>query len=229
MDPIIKRPLPNAVTYDLSSPYHVTITLPSGSTWSSGLHWHESHVEYLRIVKGRVRVRLGDTVRMISAATHDTGSSIENVKETRVDKHMRHEWSRAELNGEDVVVIERTEPTDGEKAIFFWNLNGVILDAQSRLKTRNATGFTVRPRQTLIELWLTLNLFVIFRSLDNFPVFLGLPERYHWAERIATHSVLQVAFILAYIWTIEPVDIRYTPEDIFREWQGGRKRHQKHE
>lgn len=229
---IIKRGLPNAVTYDLSAPDHVTITLPTGSTWSSGLHWHERHVEYLLVVQGAVRVRLGDMVHVISAATDD-------VKEIRVDRHIRHEWSRADPDGEDVVVTERTEPQDGEKALFFWNLNGVILDAQAEAGKQRSQQksmlavYTAWLWQVWADLRVTLSLFVIFRSLDNFPVFdisravsstlltPIKPELGVWAEWCLTHLVLGAAAALAWAWRIEPVRREYTPDDVYRKWRHG--------
>jgi hypothetical protein len=45
---VIERPLPDGVIYDMSTVGQVRITLPESSTWSSGLHWHEIHDEYLK-------------------------------------------------------------------------------------------------------------------------------------------------------------------------------------
>ncbi|KAH7039766.1 uncharacterized protein B0I36DRAFT_357160 [Microdochium trichocladiopsis] len=56
---VFTRPLPNAVTYDLSTPDQATIRLPPGSTWTSGPHWHDTHTEFLQVIKGRAEVILG--------------------------------------------------------------------------------------------------------------------------------------------------------------------------
>ncbi|KAH7064992.1 hypothetical protein B0J12DRAFT_560169 [Macrophomina phaseolina] len=232
---IIKRPLPNAVTYDLSSSAQTTITLPTGSSWKSGLHWHEHHVEYLRVVRGRVRVRLGDTVSVHSAASDEVGPNKHKTAEIRISKNMRHEWSRAEFDGEDVVVVERTEPADGEKAIFFWNLNGVILDGQEDSEAQMSElkggkkSFAALLQRTVREVWVILNVFVIFRALDNFPVLVGFPEPYRALDRVLTHLILRLVGILAGIWRIEPVRRRYTPEFAFRKWEERTKRQRKQE
>jgi uncharacterized RmlC-like cupin family protein len=113
MEPIITRGLPNAVVYNLSDQFQTTITLPSGSTWTSGLHWHETHTEYLRLVKGTIRVRLGNTTSIISA--HDSPEPME----VKVERNVWHEWSRATPDGEEVIVIERTDPADHENHLFF--------------------------------------------------------------------------------------------------------------
>ena len=126
---VIERPLPNGVIYDMSTVGHVRITLPKSSTWSSGLHWHETHDEYLRVVKGTIRVRLGDSRQVISATDG-------NQPEIKVPRYAWHEWQRAAPDGEEVVVIERTDPDDNDKAIFFWNLNGVILNSPKLLNDK---------------------------------------------------------------------------------------------
>ncbi|KAJ4201677.1 hypothetical protein NW767_006765 [Fusarium falciforme] len=101
---VIERPLPNAVTYDLSTTGQVKITLPESSTWSSGLHWHETHDEYLKVIKGTIRVQLGSTIQYISATENEQ-------PEIKVARYVWHKWQRAGPDGE-VVVIERTEPDD---------------------------------------------------------------------------------------------------------------------
>ncbi|MCJ1233927.1 hypothetical protein MMC14_001885 [Varicellaria rhodocarpa] len=110
MSSLITRSWPNAVIYDLTHPSHTKITLPRGSTWSSGLHWHETHIEYLRVLKGSVRVRLGDTFSIISVSKAGDNKPVD----VKVDQYQMHEWSRADLDGEEVVVVERTDPVDGE-------------------------------------------------------------------------------------------------------------------
>ena len=225
---VIRRNPPNAVVYDLSLPNQVTITLPTGSTWTSGLHWHENHLEYLRVVQGSVRVRLGDTVQIINASRSD-----QNVlPEIRVDKNVWHEWSRAEPGGEDVIVVERTDPEDGEKAVFFWNLNGVILKAQAASKPAAVPGFLYG---LLMDFWLTLNLFTIFRKLDNIPVFLNVAAlvssrgvvviegslRQRLFKRIdwgSSHLALELAAIFGWLLGVHAVREEFTPPEAIRRW-----------
>src|SRR5690242_3345848 len=120
------RPLPNGVTYTLPSPPHtspvVTITLPPHSTWTSGLHFPATHTEYLSIVKGTALVTLNGVT--------NTYTSSDGV--ITVPRYARHEWRRApEIEEDELVVKEWTDPEDGEKEIFFRNLNSAILDATS--------------------------------------------------------------------------------------------------
>ncbi|KAH8669655.1 hypothetical protein BGZ60DRAFT_408005 [Tricladium varicosporioides] len=150
------RPLPSSVTYTLpSTPFAfpvVTITIPPHSTWTSGLHFHAMHTEYLSVVKGTALVTLDGVT--------NTYTSSDGI--ITVPRYMKHEWQRGDKgNGEDkdeLVVKEWTDPEDGEKEIFFRNLNSAILDATSNgLRKPN-------------EWMLTWQLFTIFWQLDNFPL-----------------------------------------------------------
>ncbi|KAF7564032.1 hypothetical protein G7046_g115 [Stylonectria norvegica] len=221
---IVQRPLPNAVTYDLTTPKQVTITLPPASTWSSGLHWHEAHDEYLKIVKGSIRVRLGNTTQVLTATD-------ESQPEVKVDRFVWHEWQRSDPEGE-VVVIERTDPVDNDKAIFFWNLNGVILNAPKLLN--DPSSFVSRCPSSLhgplLDAWITLNLWVVFYHLDNVPVFLNAPSfvtaesemfrnfllRVDW---VVSHLVLCSAAWLGWFLGVEPVRLEYTPAHAYADWR----------
>jgi mannose-6-phosphate isomerase-like protein (cupin superfamily) len=231
---VINRAGPAAVTYDLSDPHRVRITVPAGSRWSSGLHWHETHTEYLRVVSGRARVRLGDVTKVFGASDG----------EVRVDRSVWHQWEaddgvstgegKEEGEGDDLVVEERTEPEDGDKAVFFWNLNGVILSASAK-----KPGWRV-PKWLWglgLDFWVTLNLFVIFGRLDNVPVFLDLRW---WLARLGlrlrpvqgsitaqaidlvdwavSHAVLALAGWVGWLFGVQAVAREYTPEAEYRSW-----------
>lgn len=206
--PIIQRSGPNAVTYDLSQPHLTFITLPMGSEWSSGLHWHETHDEYLRVLRGTIRVRLGEGTRLLRPG-----------EEARVPKYVRHEWSRADiLGGEEVIVAERTDPADIQKHLFFWNLNGVILNAQAA----KADGW-------LAELLTTFKLFLIFYTLDNWPVFYDLSS--YWGpfgitnqiEAVVTHALLAAAALIARLMGYKAVDAKFTPQSLLHVYEGCKK------
>jgi quercetin dioxygenase-like cupin family protein len=202
--PIIKRPGPSAVIYDLSEPSLTTITLPKGSSWTSGLHWHETHDEFLRVIIGSIKVRIGNETITLKAG-----------QEAKIPKLARHEWSRADdaKSDEDVVVIERTDPVDEEKHFFFWNLNGVILGEGG------GSGY-------FNEWLLMLRLFVIFYELDNWPILfeLGYVRRYGsgvaaaYLEFAITHVVLAATSKIGYALGFKAVDQRYTPPGLFQTW-----------
>lgn len=228
---IIKRGLPNAVVYDLTAPGCVTITLPAQSTWSSGLHWHESHDEYLQVVKGSIRVVLGGETLTVTAADNDQ-------PEIKVPKYAWHSWQRAEPDGGEAVVVERTEPADLQKSVFFWNLNGVILNAPE--VDKRLARLPSRVRAVAVDFWVTMSLFVIFHRLDNYPVFFDEPRflqrmrsslGINWSFNVIlrglnwliTHSTLLLAAWVGWIPGAAPVQRRFTPAPVFAQWQQQRK------
>lgn len=278
--PILSRPPPQAVTYDLSrGRQRVRITLPPGSAWTSGLHWHESHDEYLRVVRGAVRLRLGDGVRVISATGSGSASGSDRGEgrcgrreggvedgdgvgdgaegggekkggkgegeEGMVPRGVWHEWSRADddgCGGEDVVVEERTEPADGEKAVFFWNLNGVLLDA-ARGHEADYEGWANGKGKGkgrwlgrwMTNLWVTVSLWTIFRELDNYPVFVGFEDvvlgrvtpvsqgsvarrLLGWMDWCVTHSVLAMASWAGWAVGVRAVRDEFTPREEYERW-----------
>lgn len=38
------------------------ITVPPGSTWETGLHWHEQYEESVRVLKGKAKVTVGTEI-----------------------------------------------------------------------------------------------------------------------------------------------------------------------
>jgi hypothetical protein len=204
-----------------TTPLHTTILLPKHSQWTSGLHWHNTHTEYLRLVKGSISVRLGTQTILISAALGGSFSLkgpglVEEGLTVQVDRGMRHEWGRAQdyLEGkgagiqedrlppdfdEDVVVEEWTDPSDIGKPLFFFNLNGIIAPKSLPNDFRHANpsdGHVVkRIFQWLMEpWWIDIQLWIVFWELDNYPVLLEMvPPRLQerWRTVKALEHVLE--------------------------------------
>ena len=175
-----------------------TIALPRGSAWTSGLHFHATHVEYLRLISGSIFVELDGHTKFFSALSGgefslSTGDPVRAGLIIQVPKYARHNWGRAEhyigsskriaLNGYDktsehwldevVVVEEWTEPSDLGKPLFFWNLNGVITaPTDSVVSLRQSLA-----RRLMGNWWIPFQLFVIFYEFDNWPVFFSLAGR----------------------------------------------------
>lgn len=229
-NPIIERSPPNAVVYDLSATDRATIILPAGSTWTSGLHWHEHHTEYLRVRKGCISVTLGSQTRTITAA--DT--------EIRIDPYVWHSWQRSNISidedKQDVVVEERTEPEDSEKAVFFWNLNGVLLHE----RVACPPYMWKRAHGWLVDAWVLLHLLALFHALDNVPVFINILEAFAkrgfvfpegtlghvWlssVDRGISRVVLFVGVWFAWALGIRPVNAARTPEEVLTRWQERRR------
>lgn len=170
-----------------------TIALPRRSVWTSGLHFHTTHTEYLRLVKGSIFVELDGELKFLSAKAGGEvslrgGELLKSGLELKVDRYVRHNWGRADVRlasrrfgrrvdtappedqNEEVIVEEWTDPSDIIKPLFFWNLNGVITALQDAPLSR---------KQSVIEVilgswWIPLQLFIIFWDLDNWPVFLSM-------------------------------------------------------
>jgi hypothetical protein len=172
-----------------------TISLPAESKWTSGLHFHANHTEYLRLVRGAIFVELNGETRYISERNGGgfdpkTGRLIGEGLIIEVRPYAKHNWGRAaehycNLNPhlrradptlrlwpdgwmETAVVEEWTMPSDISKPLFFWNLNGTIMRHNDTL---------LSPRQRIAERllgqwWIDLQLFNVFWELDNYPIFL---------------------------------------------------------
>ncbi|KAE9382149.1 hypothetical protein N431DRAFT_393963 [Stipitochalara longipes BDJ] len=178
----------------LSSPpsnHEVIITFPIASKIATGLHWHETHTEYLEVLQGVALITLGDsTSRFTSKAGVVT-----------IPRFVVHEYRRADsipstLNPKieegdeggdgrdvDLIVKEWTDPADGEKAIFFRNVVGLILDRDPYVGI-------------LGNLWMAWNLFVVFWEWDNFPRFVKMPKLWGVGkvlERCVTWGILGLA------------------------------------
>ena len=185
-----------------SSPI-TTITLHPRSTWTSGLHWHETHTEFLRVICGHAWVSVNGTSRIISAA----------IGQLVIPRFARHEWRRAvkgdgaafdeSWDDEELVVEEWTDPFDGMKEVFFRNLNSVIIDT-----TQNPTWW--------MDWWLSLQLFVVFAELDNYPVFWPHSNGHETIHYLVTHSVLGVAQGLGRLLGAKGMYEEYTPSGLVK-------------
>ncbi|KAH7093174.1 hypothetical protein FB567DRAFT_514824 [Paraphoma chrysanthemicola] len=233
-----------------SGEFKTTIALPPQSSWSSGLHFHTQHTEYLHLVQGSIFLTLNGVTRIISAAAGgevsvQTGELVKAGLVFEVPRYARHDWGRADsyimwrYSGrglarsvvkpvdvdEEVVVEEWTSPRDIQKALFFWNLNGVItaptnqpLSMPQKLAKRLMGGW-----------WVPFQLFVIFWELDNWPVFVSLRgvlwpsetgEFGFWSfegplEYLVTVIVLFAAKILGWLFGVRAVERARTPNELW--------------
>ncbi|KAF5384102.1 hypothetical protein D9615_003342 [Tricholomella constricta] len=73
-------------------------------------HWHETHDEIIRVVKGKMEILLGSSLRVY---TPEDGDVV-------IPKGVVH--SLRTFKGIECIFYERTDPMDEEKEIFFRNL-----------------------------------------------------------------------------------------------------------
>ncbi|CAI9629176.1 hypothetical protein GT037_001507 [Alternaria burnsii] len=178
------------------SPYKTTISLPRHSAWTSGLHFHTTHTEYLRLLRGAIFIYIDGETQILSAKADGSVAMYRDKTamnerpglQVKVNKYARHNWGRAreylsrnrrmgvvprypEDMDDEVVVEEWTEPVDLVKPLFFWNLNAVVLaPLDARLEGRRKKA----ARWVLGGWWVSFQLFTIFHELDNWPVLVGL-------------------------------------------------------
>lgn len=103
------------------------ITIPAKSVYSPGLHWHETHVEFFRVIQGRVII-----VR--DGVEKEIGPEDGHL---RVDKFVVHNFWRADKgapdedkDAEEVITEEWTDPADGLKHVFFRNIFSTLDDKE---------------------------------------------------------------------------------------------------
>lgn len=188
-----------AVSYDLSQPHRVTITIPNKSTWTSGPHWHETHDEYLQVLQGRALVRLGNQLREFGPE--------DGIIE--VPKYTVHEWRRAPGNHlqQALVAREWTVPEDGQKEGFFRMLNSFLTEPQAALLYQPPISMP-EWAERWIERWtVTLQLFIIFRSWDNWPVLYGNDSG--WVSWMVTHVTFWVSSWVGFVFGLHGVYDEY--------------------
>jgi mannose-6-phosphate isomerase-like protein (cupin superfamily) len=187
---VFERSGPTRVIYDLSTPDRVTITVPSGSSWTSGLHWHETHVEFLEVMQGHALVRLGDRSEIFG--------SEDGVIE--VPKYTAHEWRRPEEennNDQDLIVREWTVPADGQKEVFFRMLNSFLTEKEPENIYEAPCVVPDWLRNQLSRFIVPLQLFTIFRFCDNWPVL--WQSKSAWLCWFVTHAMLGFSAIVGYV------------------------------
>ncbi|KAJ4127672.1 hypothetical protein NW765_016153 [Fusarium oxysporum] len=142
-----------------NKPGVVDIYLRAGdNTPGTGLHWHETHTEYLQVVQGYALVTVGDHTAIFSK---DDG--IITIPRYTIHQYMRADKTDEGKAGKDVdlIVREWTEPGDGDKEVFFRNMISLIMD-----KKDGALG----------TVGMLLSVMTVCWSHDNYPVFWKGPE-----------------------------------------------------
>jgi hypothetical protein len=241
---------PDATYHIPSTPLtsQTTIVLPPHSSWTSGLHFHTRHTEYLRLVRGSIAVNLDGTTDILSAAAGGkldvlTGAVAKGLV-LKVPRWARHEWRRAEawfsqsqheegIRPEDcddeVVVEEWTEPGDVSKPLFFWNLCGVLFPPASFPPLRLPLLQHV-VKAGMGDTWTMFQVLVIFWELDNWPVLLGMKGLVggsEWAygcvgrplEYVMAFVVLLMAKTLGWVVGVRAVEKERTPSELWEAYR----------
>lgn len=244
--------IPTAPSSDDASLLKTTIALPRHSDWTSGLHFHAKHTEYLRLIEGAIFVELNGQIKLISASKggeidRHTGRLVQEGLVIEVPRYARHNWGRLEHyirspsisrsglgmhtqviwpedRTEEVVVEEWTDPSDIQKALFFWNLNGVIAGSgEVVLNRRQQVAKTI-----LGKLWVDLQLLTVFWELDNWPVFFDLrklllgcspgilPSLTDGVEIVTSFVFLLFAKVIGLLLGLQAVEQWRTPDALWK-------------
>ncbi|KAF4453377.1 Dolichyl-phosphate-mannose-- mannosyltransferase 2 [Fusarium albosuccineum] len=150
---------------------------------STGLHWHETHTEYLQVVQGYALVTVGDRTAVF---TKDDGV-------ITIPRYTIHQYSRADNTEEgkagktmDLMVREWTDPADGDKEVFFRNIISLLKDKKDTVSGTIGMLFSI-----MVVAW----------AHDNYPVFWqgpgflgksvqGAPEAFFYLGRIASNTIV---------------------------------------
>jgi len=174
---------------DPTRPGMTQITLPENSTWTPGLHWHERHVEYFRVVKGAVLVRSNGVLKLVTPEDGDH----------RIEKLVVHEFMRAdsskpasEKDSGEVITEEWTDPDDGIKALFFRNIFSTLEDSERYWK-----------RWTYLQ--------AIYTAAHSDDWVQVVPGRLSWAS---THALYVFVRGIGGLAGLKPWQEEYTPESL---------------
>ncbi|KAL9619934.1 MAG: hypothetical protein Q9160_005491 [Pyrenula sp. 1 TL-2023] len=164
-------------------------SLPEKSSFTPGLHWHESYVEYLQVLKGRARITIGSVTREFSA---EDGPQ-------QIAKFVPHEFMRAdalkpelEMDEGPVEVMEWTEPDDGLKRVFFYNLMSILNDADGKVGLSSG-----------------IQLLTTAAYLDSFVVMAPGPAGFY-----VTHAINKAGSWLGWLMGYKPWYEEYTPKQL---------------
>ncbi|KAF2260495.1 hypothetical protein CC78DRAFT_536369 [Lojkania enalia] len=163
-----------------------TAVVPPGSKWHAGVHWHEDYDEVMRVKKGRAKIRLGSTYRVVGP---DDG-------EVLIPKFMVHDVMRADVDAkpsesddEELWLEEWSEPVDGSKELFFRHVFSIMTDKEK-------FGWKM-PLQLLLTLMYT----------DGYLLIVPGPAKWY-----VTHGLYAALKPVARWFGLKPFYEEYTPE-----------------
>ena len=235
------RPAPDSVTFAFpkisenpngQSPNipSTIVTMRPGSSYTTSLHWHVTHTEYIRVISGAALITVSNKSKVYTA---EDGIAV-------IPRCARHEWMRfdrpahllpkpqrevqkkwMEEQGEDVieelremdlVAEEWTDPRDGEKEVFFRNIFSTAGESQWKERW---WGGTLILLQMMLVMW----------ELDNLVVLVdlgGAGDGSGWrgaVETAVTYAVMWSAAMTGRALGLKAVHEEYTPKHLFKAWE----------
>ncbi|KAL6713133.1 hypothetical protein ACLMJK_009254 [Lecanora helva] len=230
----LTTPLPTGLKFEFptqpapNSPQPSTrVSVSPRSTWSTDLHWHVTHTEYIKVLSGAALGTINGKSFILRAQ--------DDPKE--VPRYARHEWMRFDrpeelltneqretqkrwmkevrdkevekLREVDLVVDEWTDPADGEKEIFFRNM----LSTFQEPGYQRGTGQLLMYLQVLVVMW----------EGDNFNVMLDCQGwKGGWrrvVEECISYAFMGFVALLGRMVGCRGVNEEYTPPYLVQSWK----------
>ena len=218
---------PPTASFTTSTIPPTVINIHVGSEFTTQYHWHATHTEYLHVVSGAALITISGvskvytsqdgTARIPRYAPHewmrfDRSAHLLNKGQREAQEAYFLEHGKAEvekLKGEELIAEEWTDPTDGQKEIFFRNIFSTILEPQY-----NSNVYW------LGQLWRTLQVNCVMWELDNYAVLVDFGGwRGGWrnvVEAALTYIVMGLLMTLGRICGCKAVNEEYTPQHLIQ-------------
>ncbi|KAK4947776.1 hypothetical protein LTR10_013284 [Elasticomyces elasticus] len=186
------------VTFSFPSTHRTRITIPPGSLWSPGAHWHETYTEHMRVLQGQVKFTIDGTAKVIGPE-----DGVHTIRKYEV-----HDFCRADggSGDEDVMVEEWTEPDDGFKQVFFYNVLSLFKDSldPTTQKAKLSPGLAVQLLRTIAH---------VDNFVDPLPFLPSSVSVLFAVKYILTHSVYGLGKVLGSVLGYQVWFKGYTPEE----------------
>lgn len=222
-------PPPEASRLSFNEPFKTDITIPVSSTWTSGRHWHNEHVERWEVLSGAILITLNNNsfvvtggspaVTMPRKARHElmrwdcpgrTGHQKAAQEAFRTEMLAKGQSRELEkLGAQEVEAEESTTPADGEKEIFFRNLLSAVSEPRS-----GALGGLLR----------FIHILKIYQGLDAKMVIvdMGPEDGNGWramVEEMIWALLVGMASVVCAVFGLKPVSEAYTPGPLVSRWE----------
>ena len=222
-------PPPEVGRISFNEPSKIGLSVPIGSAWTSGRHWHDYHVEHYKVLSGAMLITMNNNSYVITedspilsiprkvrhelmrwdcpGRTNHQKAAQEAFRKDMIAKGRFKELE--ELGAQEVQAEESTTPEDGEKDIFFRN----FLSAMSE------------PRTSMLgEVLRYIQIVIIYQGLDARMVVVDMqPESENgWRamiEETIWWLIVSMANLVGVLFGLESVNKAYTPDPLFSQWE----------
>lgn len=213
-------PPPRAASHSFNDPSKAHLTIPVGSAFTTGRHWHNDHAEHFKVLAGALLITINNKSFVVTDASpavtiprkarHELmrwdcpgREGHQNAAQEEFRKIMLAKGQLKELEkfqAQEVESEEWTTPADGEKEVFFRNMLSAVSE----------------PRTGLFgQILRFVHIVIIYHGLDTRMVILDMGADGHgWRamiEEMIWGLVLGMAGLIGGALGLQPVSEAYTP------------------